>query len=311
MGLENLISSDEIANAAALMLADLEQSLDPRAYFTAIGIEPYEWQVFVLEQIQKGVRFIHITGARQVGKTFITAGIPAHVSKNEKALTLIYAPSDEQAGFSIEYLKEYIARDESYPDLKLESRDHVQLPNGSYIKANTSSAKTKRGRSKPRIIIFDEAALIEDELYGTITPMLTHNPHCVVIAISTPYGKKGWFFNARKSDRWLKIEVKAPYDIEGTNMIIPAMPEAEYKTKKAKESIHAFYSSRHDDIELIQSALIEHGSLWVRQEYFCEFVEPEDQAFSYDDIDKAFGYDEVKPLKLGEIAEIESEVVFT
>ena len=293
------------------MLNDLEQSLDPRAYFEALGIAPYEWQVFVLEQIQRGERFIHITGARQSGKTFITAGIPAHVSKNEKALTLIYAPSEEQAGFGISYLKEYIARDEAYPKLKLESKDHIELPNGSFIKSNTSSAKTKRGRSKPRLIIFDEAALIEDELYATITPMLVHNPHCVIIAISTPYGKKGWFYGARKSDRWLKVEVRAPFEIQGTSLIVPAIPEKEYKAKMIKEGVHAFYSPRHDDIKLIQTALIEHGSLWVRQEHFCEFVEPEDQAFSYDDIDAAFGFNDVKPLKLGEIAEIESEVVFS
>ena len=303
----NAISIDVVRSVKKQMLSDLITTLDPQVYLESLGFTAFPWQVFVLDAIKKGYRWIHITGARQSGKTFITAGMPVQTSKNEKALSLIYAPSDEQAGLSIEYAKEYIARDETYPELKLNSVEHIKLPNGSYIKANTSNAKTKRGRSKPRLIIFDEAALIEDELYGTITPMLTDNPNCVVIALSTPYGKSGWFYEARKKDKWLKVEVRAPWDIVENRYIVPAEPEEQYRKRMLKQGIHAFYSPRHYDKQLIQDALDDHGALWVKQEYFCEFVEPEDMAFTYADIDKAFSHEGVKPLPM-EIPEVESGI---
>lgn len=299
--------NDEIKTALGQMCKDLEEALDPQVYFENLGLDPYPWQVFVINAIKEGKRWIHITGARQAGKTFISAGMPAYISKNEKALTLIYAPSEEQAGFSIEYAKEFINRDSNYPQLKLESRDHILLPNGSFIKSNTSSSKTKRGRAMPRLIIFDEAAITEDELFSTITPMLNKNPTCVVIAISTPYGKKGWFYTARKHPSWTKVEVRAPWDIVDNQYLIPAEPEEQYQARMLKQGIHAFYSPRHTDKAFLEDELTRHSADWFRQEYLCEFVEPDDQAFGYDDVDRAFGHRDVKPL-FEEIKEIDAGI---
>lgn len=306
MALKSLELKAEVRAAIDQMCKDLEESLDPQVYLENLGFDPYVWQVFVLNAIKAGYKWIHITGARQAGKTFLSAGMPAYIAKNEKALALIYAPSEEQSQLSIEYIKDYIGKDDNYPSLKLDSRDHVSLPNGSMIKSNTSNAKTKRGRSMPRIIIFDEAAMIEDQLFGTITPMLTNNPSCVVIAISTPYGKRGWFYKGRKDGTWLNVEVKAPWRIVDNQYIAPAEPEAQYQARMMKEGIHAFYSPRHTDQAFMQQELERHGSLWIRQEYLCEFVEPDDQAFNYDDIDRAFDYD-IKPL-FEEIPEIEAGI---
>ena len=292
----NQTLSDDVRTALYQMCRDLEETLDPQIYFENLGLDPYPWQIFVINAIKAGKKWIHITGARQAGKTFISAGMPAYVSKNEKALSLIYAPSEEQAGFSIEYAKEFINRDSNYPVLKLNSVDHIKLPNGSFIKSNTSSSKTKRGRSMPRLIIFDEAALTEDELFSTITPMLNKNPNCVVIAISTPYGKRGWFYSARKHPSWLRVEVRAPWDIVENQFLVPAEPEAQYQARMLQQGIHSFYSPRHTDREFLENELTRHSALWFRQEYLCEFVEPDDQAFGYDEIDKAFGHQDVKPL---------------
>ena len=75
------------------------------------------------------------------------------------------------------------------------------------------------GRPRPgwvhpdRTMGFDEAAYIEDVLYKTIRPMLTMNPRCIVIALSSPNGRDGWYYRASESERWLRVVVKAPWDL--------------------------------------------------------------------------------------------------
>lgn len=265
---------------------DLIDVLDPVEYLKRLDFEPYPWQTFVMQAIRDGHTRIQIHGCRQSGKSTITAGVPAHVSKLERALSLIYTPSDEQSKDDIERVKDFIYRDESYPDLVLDSMEHVKLPNGSFVKANTASPKTKRGKSMPRVIIFDEAAFIEDALYKTVRPMLVKNPRCIVIAISTGNGRSGWFFRASKSERWFRVMVKAPWRLE-KGVLVPDEQEKKFKARMAAQGIHAFYSPRHYDRAFMEEELEEHGELWFRQEYLCEFVEPEEQTFAYEDIARA------------------------
>lgn len=288
------------------LITDLAGTLDPIEWLKRIDFEPYPWQIFALKALGQGHKRILINGARQVGKSTITAGLPAYISKNEKALSLIYAPSDEQTKDDIERVKEFIYLDDSYPDLEMDSKEHVRLPNGSYIKANTSTARTKRGKSMPRMIIFDEAAFIEDELYKTIRPMLTSNPRCVIIGISTPNGKDGWYYKAWQNPNWLRIMVKAPWDIVDGE-IRPAEPEEQFRERMAAQGVHAFYSTRHQDYDFMLDELYEQGELWFRQEYLCEFVEPEDAVFDYDDIERAFSA-QSEPLPSG-VDEAETEAL--
>jgi len=262
---------------AYALLADLLYALDPGEYLRSLGYQPYSWQVGVLDAIRMGEKRILITGARQCGKSTITAGIPAYISKHQKALTLIYGPSQEQAEDDIERLKEFIYRDDTYPKLELDSVEHIKLPNGSYIKANTSTAKTKRGKSNPRLIIFDEAAYIEDELYKTIRPMLTDNPDCILIAISTPRAREGWYFKAWESEKWYRILVRAPWEIDNDELV--SLDEKAFIRECKKKGIHGFLSDRHREKKFFEEELEVQGSLWFRREYLCEFIEDEDVLF--------------------------------
>lgn len=287
---------------------DLIDTLDPTEYLRRLDYDPYVWQVFVLEAIKQGYTRIHINGVRQGGKSTVTAGVPAYVSKIEKALSLIYAPSDDQSKDDIERVKEFIYRDESYPPLVLDSREHIKLPNGSYVRAHTSTAKTKRGKSMPRVIVFDEAAYIEDPLYKTVRPMLTENPTCVVIALSSPNGRDGWFYRASKSKRWLRIMVKAPWDLNEYGELVEAEPEEKFQKRMLAKGIHAFYSPRHRDVEFMLEELDEHGERWFRQEYLCEYVEPEDLVFDYDDVERMFGQ-KVDPIGMDRLPEADLDAL--
>jgi hypothetical protein len=70
--------------------------------------------------------------------------------------------------------------------------------------------------------------------------------------------------------------------------LVEAVPEQVYRAARAKQDISAYYSPRHLKRDEQQMNLEEMGPLMYRQEYGCEFVEPEDQVFSYEDIEAAF-----------------------
>ncbi|MES4792572.1 MAG: hypothetical protein C4321_05910 [Chloroflexota bacterium] len=102
------------------------------------------------------------------------------------------------------------------------------------------SEATIRGYSA-HLAIIDEAAWVSDELYTAIRPMLSIT-RGRLIAISTPFGARGWFWRAWHADEeWQRYRVTA-YDI-------PTMSR-EY-------------------LEAERRAL---GEAMFRQEYLAEFV---------------------------------------
>jgi hypothetical protein len=69
------------------------------------------------------------------------------------------------------------------------------------------SEKTVRGLSAASLVIIDEASRVADELLVATRPMLaTTNGR--LIALSTPAGRRGFFYEAWHSDSdWLRIRV--------------------------------------------------------------------------------------------------------
>ena len=56
-----------------------------------------------------------------------------------------------------------------------------------------------RGYAAADLVIIDEAARVEDDLISAFRPMLaTSNGR--LIALTTPAGKRGWFFDAWHGD---------------------------------------------------------------------------------------------------------------
>jgi hypothetical protein len=138
------------------------------------------------------------------------------------------------------------------------------LENGSRIVTLPGSEKTIRGFSGTSLLVLDEAARVEDQLYFAVRPMLAVSGGALMM-LSTPYGKRGMFFEEwTGAGGWERYEVPAD------------------KCPRITE-------------EFLEE---ERASLppWVyRQEYECSFEETEDQVFTTDLIDRAVT-SEVKPL---------------
>jgi hypothetical protein len=283
---------------------DLRYTLSPLAYTKSLGFTPFEWQQDILTSTHKRKA---INGARQSGKSTIISVKPCHKARFfPGSLSLVAAPTERQAVLNMERIRAFIALDPDYPDIKRASDELIELANGSRIAVVPATERAARGYSSPDIVMLDEASRIEDPVYRSgIMPMFTDNAKCELILISTPRGRLGFFHHANNSERWEKYEVRAPWEvIDLEYRLVPAMPEEEYKKKKAIQGIRAYYSPRHYHIEEQQMNLEEMAPLMYRQEYCCEFVEPEDQVFSYDDI-AAMAEREVTPLDVFPEREVE------
>jgi hypothetical protein len=265
-------------------------------WIQSLGFEPYLWQWQVIESRSKRKA---ILGARQGGKSTIVAGIPCHTAKyTPGSLSLIFAPTENQAIDDMGKVKVFAAHDKTFPSTLRNSELRMELDNGSVIQVVVASDVGARGKSHPRCIVIDEASRVEDIVYqSAIRPMLNSNPECEMILISTPFGKQGFFWRAMEAPEsariWTRYKVVAPFvpTDDGFDLVRINRVDHKYMTRKAKEERLTggyYFSPRSGIYEEQLENLIEIGPELYRQEFCCQFVEPEDMVFTYQQIDQAF-----------------------
>jgi hypothetical protein len=281
-------------------------TLSPLRYIRHIGFTPYEWQAAVMES---GHKRKVINGARQAGKSTIVSAKPCHTARfYPKSISLIIAATEKQAFLDMEKVKEFISHDSEYPKIKRRSDELITLENGSWIMVAAATEKGARGPSAPRLILLDEASRIDDIVYRSgVIPMLTNNPECELVNISTPNGKSGFFYESFNNPRWERYEVKSPWEVVDIEFRLEEGESGEaYGKRRAGAGILAWHSPRHADKEEQEFNLNEMGPRMYRQEYRCEFVEPEDQVFSYEEIERMTGGAEVESVRFDAIGEAEA-----
>jgi hypothetical protein len=126
----------------------------------------------------------------------------------------------------------------------------LALENDSRIVALPGDAGNIRGFRAVRLLIVDEAARVVDETYYSARPMLAVSGGRL-IAMSTPFGKRGWWYEAwRSRERWERYRVPA--------MDVPRIT-----------------------IEFLAEERRTLGEWWFQQEYECEFLEAQTAAFRH------------------------------
>ena len=248
-------------------MSALATALDPTRLLTAGGLEPDPWQRdLLLKPWDRAL--LNIT--RQGGKSTTVAAVALHTALYRKnALVLILAPARRQ---SKELLTKIwgLYRDMGRP-VRVDNRSalRVRFDNGSRIIALPGTEKTVRGFSSVDLIVSDEAARVPDELYEAVRPMLAVSGGRL-IGMSTPWGKRGWFYEAwtDKTQDWHQVEV--------TGHDCPRMTE-----------------------EFLEQERRELGEWRFAQEYECRFLDTENQFFSTENINSALSA-EIDPLFGGE-----------
>jgi hypothetical protein len=228
-----------------------------------LGWNPDPWQSKVLASPSKRIL---LNCSRQSGKSTTTSVLALHTAQFQPgSLTLLISPTQRQSSELFRKVTGFLNKLEPRPVLLEDNALSFTLANQSRVVSLPGSAATIRGYSAPSLVIEDEAAFVEDGVYRAERPMLAVSDGRLIL-MSTPYGRRGHFYEAWQSpgDEWQHIEVKAD--------ACPRIPAAFLRSEKV--------------------AL---GDWWFRQEYGCEFLETADQLFRLDDINRALS-DDIAPL---------------
>lgn len=129
---------------------------------------------------------------RQAGKSYVASVIVAHkIIFRPKTLALVISPTQAQAKELFRNVSRHIADMGLSQNLKEDNALSCKLDNHSRVLA-LPGTQALRGYS-PQLVILDEAAQVPDIIHDAIRPMLAVS-HGRLIMMSTPYGKRGFFF---------------------------------------------------------------------------------------------------------------------
>jgi hypothetical protein len=219
---------------------------------TALAFTPDPKQTAILDH--HAHRLI-LCCSRQWGKTTIIAIKALHTAiYRPKSEILVLSRSQKQAGLLVAKVCLFAAV-LGFPKKRvLGEAFSVELPNGSKIYAVAHSEKTGRGYTAD-IVIVDEAALVADDVIGSITPTLTRTEGKLWF-LSTPNGESGLFYNV-----WHDQELTNWYRVKAT------IEDSSYATPE-------FIAE--------QTKLFPHN---VRQDFYCEFMPATGRAFTRERVD--------------------------
>lgn len=244
------------------LIADLTNALDPaRLFRSATGHTPDRWQSQLL---RSHARRILLNCCRQSGKSSAVATLALHEALFVPgSLTLVLSPSLKQSQElfkKITLQERALGRPAQYVS---ETTTHLETKTGSRVISLPENETTIRGYSNVSLLIIDEASRVSDDVYSAVLPMLGAS-HGRLLALSTPWGKQGWWYERWISggDRWERYEVPV------------TTPEI---------------AARIDPEVLLEAQA--RGPWWYGQEYLCQFGEREDAVFSVAHIQQAIRAD--------------------
>jgi len=173
-----------------------------------LGLALDGWQVEVLDGVWRRTL---LNCSRQSGKSTVTALLAAaEVTTVPGSMVLIIAPSDRQSALLFRTaIGMYRDLGGSVP-ANVETRRSLELTNGSQLHALPGREATVRGFSGVDLLVIDEASRVPDELYQATRPMLATSGGRIA-ALSTPAGRRGWWYEAwvEPTADWFRVEVPA------------------------------------------------------------------------------------------------------
>lgn len=242
---------------------DIRLALDPAALFEAVVGLPDPWQKKALRSPSKRQLYL---ASRQSGKSSVAAIKALHRAMfDDGALVLLVSPSLPQ---SQEIFRKCLTayRDLGRPlGVTAESALRLELGNGSRIISLPGSPNTNVGYSAS-LVVLDEAARTPSELVEGMLPTIAVTGGSI-IALSTPAGRRGWFF-----ELWSSPNVGEWERFRTTADEVPRISE-----------------------DVIEEARMTRGDRHVRQEYFCSFEADTMMYFDPDDLDRSL-VDDDEPL---------------
>jgi hypothetical protein len=158
------------------------------------------WQEALLRSKSKRIL---LNCSRQSGKSTMVSIIALHRALYfPGSLILCLAPTLRQSQELFRKVLEFYRDLDKPVPAFAENRLSLELGNSSRIVALPGKEATIRGFSGAAMLLVDEAARVEDDLYYSVRPMLAVSGGAIVM-LSTPAGKRGVFYN-----EWLERDVR-------------------------------------------------------------------------------------------------------
>ncbi len=220
-------------------------------------LAPDPWQVACLRSRERRELWLC---ARQTGKSTVSALVALHEAiyspASDPALVLLLSTSLRQSSELFRKVMAAYRRMGSPVGLRQESVLSLETSHGARIVSLPGSDDSSiRGYSGPSLVIIDEASRVPDELYYAIRPMLAVSGGRL-IALSTPWGQRGWFYHEHEhgGDVWRRVK---------------------YTARECPRISQEFLAQERASMP----------DSWFRSEYLCEFTQREGTAFDMELVD--------------------------
>jgi hypothetical protein len=189
-------------------MSDLLPDRPPAVYLMRnLGLEPDSWQAEVLEG---GHPRLLLSCCRQAGKSTVVALLALAESLwTPFSKVLLLSRSHRQSRELFRLIAGFHRRLGRPMPLR-QNADEMHLKNESRIVSLPCKEETVRGYSGVTLLVIDEASRVPDDLYRAVRPMLAVSGGRL-ICLSTPYGRRGFFYEAwaRGGADWHRVEVPA------------------------------------------------------------------------------------------------------
>ena len=152
--------------------------------------------------------------SRQSGKSTTVSLLALHVASFEPdSLVVLVAPAQRQSAELLRTIRSMHRASTACPSCAAivccASKWRMA---GAFSRCPaTAAVKTIRGLANCRLAIVDEAARVDDELFGAVRPMLAVNRDGAMILLSTPAGRRGAFYELwhNNDPTWHRVRVPA------------------------------------------------------------------------------------------------------
>lgn len=243
---------------------DLAAALDPVTFARGFAFDAEPWQGSLLRSVAPRAL---VTCARQVGKSTTVGYRALHRTVfSPGSLVLIVSPTQRQSDEQLLRVQTLYRGMGEQPRPSKSNSAELALANGSRIVSLPGSEGGIRGFSGVDLLILDEAARIEDDVFASCLPMVASSGQ--IVALSTPWGRRGWFWelNDDALNGWERHRVTC-------------------------------YESRQYTPARIAEVRASLGSFVFASDYECVFGDTESALFSTEQVRAAFTPD-VAPLEL-------------
>lgn len=229
---------------------EMRQPRDPLAIAEFCGVKLDPWQERALDVTDRDVI---IVASRQAGKGEVATMRTLDMLINKPtSTTVIISRAERQAKRLLRRIRGRYKQLAYVPEILGESVYALELANGSEVLALPGSEETIRGIEAVDLLILDEAALIDRELYDAVTPFLATTDGLQLL-MSSARGKRGFFYEFATGD-----------DPDWYRMVVPYTEIPRFSEKWIARQRRRM------------------GEFMFRQEFGCEFLDDLTQLYPTD-----------------------------